>query len=203
MSCKPIHHRLRLSWDEAKTGLLSLPNRAGVRLLMALAVTSPLQAAVSAEARYAEEAEEFEQAFGDVETVSIATGRRQSLQTAPAVASVITAEDIRDSGARNLAEILNLVPGIHIGRTANLLDPILAVRGFSSSFNQNILFMLDDVPQTELVFGSRRTALGTVPLDIIERVEVIRGPGSALYGADAYAAVVNSSPRSTRRTRCA
>lgn len=134
---------------------------------------------------------EFEQTFGDAETVSIATGRPQSVQTAPAVASVITAEDIRNTGARDLVDILKLVPGIYIGQTANAFGPAVAVRGFTSAFNQTTLFMLDGIPQSELVFGDRFTALGKIPLDSIERVEVIRGPGSALYGADAYSAVVN------------
>jgi iron complex outermembrane receptor protein len=134
---------------------------------------------------------EFEETLGDMETVSIATGRSQPIQTAPAVASVITAEDIRNTGARNLIDILNLVPGFFVGSTANQWDPIFAVRGFTSVFNQNVLLMLDGVPQTELVYGDRRIKLGKIPLDIIERVEVIRGPGSALYGADAFTAVVN------------
>ena len=134
---------------------------------------------------------EFEQTLGDIETVSIATGRPQSIQTAPSVASVITAEDIRNTGARDLVDILRLVPGFYIGQTANAAAPVLAVRGFTSAFNQTTLLMIDGVPQNELVLGDRFMALGKIPLDSIDRVEVIRGPGSALYGADAYSAVVN------------
>ena len=157
------------------------------RWLLALATASLLSTPVT----LIRAQSEFEQTFGDIETVSIATGRSQSLRTAPSVASVITAEEIRDTGARDLIDILKLVPGFYLGRTANLVDPVLAVRGFSSSFNQTVLFLLDGVPQTDLVFGDRRTTLGKIPLDIIDRVEVLRGPGSALYGADAYSAVVN------------
>ena len=156
--------------------------------LALLATVSPLWGATPVAAQ---PEGEFERTFGDIETVSIATGRSQSLQTAPAVASVITAEQIRDTGARDLIDILRLVPGFYLGRTANPFDPVVAVRGFSSSYNQTVLFMLDGVPQTELVLGDRRTTLGKIPLDLIDRVEVIRGPGSALYGADAYSAVVN------------
>jgi iron complex outermembrane receptor protein len=134
---------------------------------------------------------EFEQTFGDIETVSIATGRSQSIQTAPSVASVITAEDIQNSGARDLVDILRQVPGFYLGQTTNALAPVLAVRGFTSAFNQTTLIMIDGIPQNELALGDRFTALGKIPLDSIDRVEVIRGPGSALYGADAYSAVVN------------
>lgn len=137
------------------------------------------------------DASQFEKIIGPAEAVTIATGRSQSIQTAPAVASVITAEEIRNSGARDLVDILKRVPGFYIGQAANPFGPALAVRGFTSAFNQTTLFMLDGIPQTELVFGDRFTALGKIPLDSIERVEVIRGPGSALYGADAFSAVVN------------
>lgn len=133
--------------------------------------------------------------------MSIATGQTQPRRAAPAVTTVITAEDIRDSGARNLIEILNQVPGFNITRTGNFRDPILSVRGFTSAFNQSILFLIDGVRQTELVFGDRRTVLGTVPLDMIDRVEVIRGPGSALYGADAFSAVVNVITKKTGTTK--
>jgi len=129
--------------------------------------------------------------FGDIESVTIATSREQPIQTAPVIASVFTAKDIKNSGARNLAEILNQVPGFYIGTNYNLFDPIYSVRGFSSAFNQNLLVMIDDIPQRELLFGDWSYIVGTIPMDAIERVEVIRGPGSALYGSDAFVGAVN------------
>jgi iron complex outermembrane receptor protein len=135
--------------------------------------------------------EESISVFGDIETVSIATGREQPIVTAPAVATVFKADDIKNSGARNLADLLTMVPGIHVGVSSILYDPVYAVRGFTSFFNKHILFMLDGIPQDALTFGDRRISLGKIPLDIIERVEISRGPGSALWGADAFSAVVN------------
>jgi outer membrane receptor protein involved in Fe transport len=129
--------------------------------------------------------------FGDIETVSIATGREQPIVTAPAVASVFKANDIKNSGARNLTDILNMVPGIHIGVATISYSPIYSVRGFSSAFGSNILIMVDGIPQDDLAFSSSVAALEKVPIDIIERVEVSRGPGSALWGANAFSAVVN------------
>lgn len=157
------------------------------RTLKVFAIASPLWASMAIEAQE----KEFEEVLRDPETVSIATSRPQPIRLAPAVTTVITAEDIRDTGARDLIDILRQVPGFHIGWRTNQWDPVFAVRGFNSPFNQNVLLMLDGVPQTELVLGDRRVTLGKVPLDIIERVEVMRGPGSALYGADAFSAVVN------------
>ena len=145
--------------------------------------------------------QDFEKSFGDLEKitdyVSIATGYRQSVQTAPAVTSVVTAQQIRDRGARTIVEILEFIPGFFMGRTAHSIEPIVAVRGFTSPYNQTLLVMLDGIPQTESVFGDRLAMLGLVPLDIIDRVEIMRGPGSALYGADAYSAVVNIITRRT------
>jgi iron complex outermembrane receptor protein len=129
--------------------------------------------------------------FGDVETVSIATGVERPIITAPAVASVFDAKYIRDSGARNLTDILSMVPGIHIGTSTINYAPIYSTRGFSSTANKNILIMIDGIPVDELLFGYKVLALGKIPIDIINRVEVSRGPGSALWGADAFSAVVN------------
>jgi iron complex outermembrane receptor protein len=126
--------------------------------------------------------------LGDVETVSIATGMERSIITAPAVASVFDAKYIRDSGARNLTDILNMVPGIHVGHST---ATVYSVRGFSSAFNRNILIMVDGTPQDDIAFSDRLFALGKIPIDIIDRVEVSRGPGSALWGSDAFSAVVN------------
>ena len=149
----------------------------------------------------ARDANPFESIVGSVETVadnvSIATGYSESIQTAPAVTTVVTAQQIRDSGARDLIDILAFVPGFFVGRTAHSVEPVIAVRGFTSSFNQTVLVLLDGIPQTERVFGDRLALLGIVPLDIIERVEIMRGPGSALYGADAYSAVVSVVTRRT------
>ncbi len=123
--------------------------------------------------------------------VSVASGYNQPIRTAPAVTTVITAQQIKDIGARDLWDVLKTVPGFFLGENTIQTEPIISVRGFKSSFNQTVLFLLDGIPQTNPVTGDRAAVLGVVPLDIIERVEIMRGPGSALYGADAYSAVVN------------
>ncbi len=125
---------------------------------------------------------EWDAILGDIDSISIATGREQSIQAAPAVATVITAKEIKDTGARNIADILSQVPGFHIGISPVNLSPIYVGRGFTSLFNQGVLFLVD---------GQPRELLGEIPLDMIDRVEVIRGPGSSLYGADAFLGVVD------------
>jgi len=59
---------------------------------------------------------------------------------------VVTAEQIRDSGARDLIDVLTFVPGFFVGRTAHSVEPVISVRGFTSSFNQTVLVLLDGIP---------------------------------------------------------
>jgi iron complex outermembrane receptor protein len=129
--------------------------------------------------------------LGDIETVSIATGMERPVITAPAVATVFSAKLIKNSGARNLADILKMVPGIHVGISTISFNPVYSVRGYSSAFDGNMLVMIDGIPQDDLAFSNKAIARGKIPIEIIDRVEVSRGPGSALWGADAFSAVVN------------
>jgi outer membrane receptor for ferrienterochelin and colicins len=123
--------------------------------------------------------------------ISIATGNSTPLDKAPATASVIYAAQIEAMGARNLDEVLETVPGLHISLSAlSRLDSVESIRGIHTGFNPQVLMMLNGVPVQGSVTGGR-PVLFRLPVASIERVEVIRGPGSAVYGADAYAGVVN------------
>lgn len=135
-------------------------------------------------------AETLQDLFGSEQTVTIATGRAHAHRTAPAVATVITAEDIRHGGFRSVMEALQLVPGFHLGWSSSY-TPNLMVRGFSGLWSGNVLVLLDGVTQSDRVMGNPFGVLGTIPLDVIDRIEVTRGPGSSVFGADAFSGVVN------------
>lgn len=137
------------------------------------------------------EEEELALAYGDKSTVSIATGSRQTLRRAPAVATVITAEDIAAMGAADLDEVLESVPGMHVGRNNQAYMPQYVVRGIYSDLNPQTLVLQNGVPMTTLFLGNRGIIWGGLSVQNIARIEVIRGPGSALYGADAFAGVIN------------
>jgi outer membrane receptor protein involved in Fe transport len=128
--------------------------------------------------------------FGGEEYIEIATGTKQLISKAPAVASVITAEDIKNSGARTLDEVLASVPGFYKSLSSIRFSPIYSIRGIYTDTNPQILVLLDGVPMTNGQLGDRG-ALSSMPVQFVERVEVIRGPGSAIYGADAFAGVIN------------
>lgn len=142
-------------------------------------------------AQVGSEEEELSLAFGDKSTVSIATGSQLPLRRAPAVATVITAEDIAAMGATDLDEVLESVPGIHVGRNVQGYNPLYIFRGIYSEFNAQTLVLQNGVPLTMMFIGNRGNAWAGLPLENVARIEVIRGPGSALYGADAYSGVIN------------
>ncbi len=126
----------------------------------------------------------------DEEMISIATGALQPISRAPAVATVITARDIEAMGARNLDEVLETVPGLHVSRSSLYLNPIYSIRGIRTDTNPHVLILVNGVPLTNLYQGNRGS-FSTLPIEDVARVEVIRGPGSAVYGADAFSGVIN------------
>ncbi|HUG21202.1 TonB-dependent receptor plug domain-containing protein [Piscinibacter sp.] len=158
-----------------------LPLLAGA---LAMQVSGALAQAVSEE-------EELALVYGDKSTVSIATGTPQSLRRAPAVATVITAQEIAAMGAVNLDDVLETVPGIHVGRSNVNYTPLYLIRGIHSEFNPQTLMLQNGVPMTTMFIGNRGLGWGGLPVENIARIEIIRGPGSALYGADAYSGVIN------------
>ena len=149
----------------------------------------PLSAAHAQAA--ASEEEELALVYGDKSTISIATGSQQPLRRAPAVATVITAQDIAAMGATDLDEVLATVPGLHVGRASTAYPPLYVIRGIYSDFNAQTLVLHNGVPMTTMFVGNRGNLWAGLPVANIARIEVIRGPGSALYGADAFAGVIN------------
>lgn len=129
--------------------------------------------------------------YDDEDFVSIATGSKKPVYKAPAVASVITAEQIKAMGARTLDEALETVPGLHIlPSNLNRLNPVHSIRGIHAGNNPQVLVLMNGVPLKFLYPGGTLNHF-RLPVTSIERVEVLRGPGSAVYGADAYSGVIN------------
>lgn len=151
------------------------------------AVAGPASAAPS---RSSEE-EELAQAYGTKDFVSIATGSSQLVSRAPAVATVITADDIAAMGANDLDQVLESVPGLHVSRETQANAPVYVIRGVHLGFNPQVLMLINGIPITTVFAGNRGGGWGGYPVENISRIEVIRGPGSALYGADAFSGVIN------------
>ncbi len=128
---------------------------------------------------------------GDEQLVSLATGTPQPVSKAPSVATVITAADIKATGATDLSEILETVPGLHVSRNNRMWSPLYSIRGILTQNNPEVLVMVNGIPITNSFYGDRGQSMGGFPLENIARIEVIRGPGSALYGAEAVSGVIN------------
>lgn len=166
-------------------------NRRRVARRYAAALAAAAIAGLAQAADLTEE-DELTMAFGDKSFVSIATGTRVPVTRAPAVATVITAEDIKAMGATDLDQVLETVPGLHVARSTQGYAPIYTIRGVRGNLsNPQVLMLVNGLPVTLVFDGGRGNAWGRLPLENVARIEVIRGPGSALYGADAFAGVID------------
>lgn len=136
--------------------------------------------------------EDMALAYGDQGTVSVATGSQVSLRRAPSVAAVVTGEDIAAMGATDLTQVLESVPGIHINYST-YGAPVINMRGIGGAgpTSPQVLVLMDGVPLVDAYRGDPGILLSHIPLENVARIEIIRGPGSALYGADALAGVIN------------
>jgi iron complex outermembrane recepter protein len=128
--------------------------------------------------------------LANVEVTSVSR-RPEPLSQAPAAIYVITAEDIRRSGAGSLPEVLRLAPNLEVARV-NGYSYTVTARGFNSTGASNKLLVLIDgrsvySPLASTVFWENVD----IPLDDIERIEVVSGPGGTLYGANAVNGVIN------------
>ena len=137
----------------------------------------------------------------DRSAISLASGSTLPLRRAPAVASVITAEDIAAMGATDLDQVLETVPGMHVTRVSPLYAPNYIIRGLGGGNNTNpqVLVLLNGVRVSTDYGGDKGNMWISMPVTHVARIEVIRGPGSALYGADAFAGVINIITKSAEQ----
>jgi iron complex outermembrane receptor protein len=128
----------------------------------------------------------------EVQTVVSASRYRQKLSEAPSSVTIITAEDIRKFGYRTLADILKSVRGFSTTYDRNY--QYVGVRGFGrlGDYNTRILLLVDGHRVNDAIYAS--APIGTdfvLDVDLIELIEISRGPGSSLYGSNAFFAVVS------------
>lgn len=158
-------------------------------------------ASVGTAAAQTSEEEDLALAYGDQSTVSIATGSQQTITRAPSAATVITAEDIHAMGATDLDQALESVPGLHVSMIHVAMNPIYEFRGITTKYNPQVLMLVNGIPITNVFWGDRSQLWGGMPLENVARIEVIRGPGSALYGADAFSGVINVITKTSADTK--
>jgi iron complex outermembrane receptor protein len=122
--------------------------------------------------------------------VEAASKRRQSLEEAPGAITVIQGTDLVEAGAASLADVLRLVPGLWVFQTdANMFR--VELRGVGATTSTSLLVLINGRRFFELAWGGPPWAALPVSVAEIERIEVLRGPGATLYGADAFNGVIN------------
>lgn len=130
--------------------------------------------------------------------------RRERITEAPAAISLLSAREIaRNAGHGQLPKLLEAEPGIDMVQSG-LYDFNLNTRGFNSSLNRRVLILLDGRDLGTAFLGATEWNGLSIPLEELGRIELVRGPGSALYGANAYNGVLNITsipPKSNPGTR--
>lgn len=124
------------------------------------------------------------------QTVVTASRGQQSPLGAPNSTTIITSQDIRLSGITKIPELLRRVAGVDIMEITGG-DTNVSIRGFNSRMSNKMMVLVDGRSVYVDVLGTTLWETLSIDVDQIERIEVVRGPGSALYGADAFSGVVN------------
>ena len=131
--------------------------------------------------------------FGEEQLkVEAATKTEIPISKAPSAVTVITAKQIEESAARTIPDLLRLVAGVNV--RWNPMGPTIDIRGFGENpFSNRILLLIDGVPYNSGDTGGfpLSPAMDFFPIQNIKRIEVVRGPGSSLYGENAYWGVIN------------
>ncbi|HEV8337056.1 MAG TPA: TonB-dependent receptor plug domain-containing protein [Candidatus Polarisedimenticolia bacterium] len=139
------------------------------------------------------------EAVMNMEVTSVSK-KPETLRDSPAAVYVITSEDIRRSGATSLPDLLRLVPGVQVARV-NSSTWAVGVRGFTSSLSRSLLVLIDGRSVYSPLFAGVYWDAQDTLFNDIERIEVIRGPGATLWGANAVNGVINIITKSAQATQ--
>jgi iron complex outermembrane recepter protein len=125
----------------------------------------------------------------DIEVTSVSKKEQKLTQTAAAV-YVISQEDIRRSGATTIPEVLRMVPGLEVARISGNKWAVTA-RGFNGRYSNKLLVLVDNRPIYDPSFSGTLWEFQDVLMEDIDRIEIIRGPGAAMWGANAVNGVIH------------
>ena len=145
---------------------------------------------------FAEE-DEFMDEFAFLEEAAVvesAARHKQEIGMSPSSITVITREDIEASGAENIGDLLRMVPGMDVVIGSEVFMS-LSARLYWSNENHHFLLLIDGRDASDELIGCTFLHVQPIFLDDIERIEIIRGPGSSLYGANAQAGVISVTTR--------
>ncbi|HEV8513413.1 MAG TPA: TonB-dependent receptor plug domain-containing protein, partial [Cyclobacteriaceae bacterium] len=122
------------------------------------------------------------------QATGVGSGKALATRETPGILSIVTAEDIQKMGARDITDIIRTIPGFDVAQDVQFVTGV-TFRGNWANEGK-VLFLLDGQQINDLMYQTV-PLLNNFPVDAIEKIEVIRGPGSAIYGGSAEYAVIN------------
>ena len=136
--------------------------------------------------------------FQPIETVITAGRTEQSIERAPATIAVISSEEIKASGALSIPELLRQVPGLDVMTVSSSHSEVNA-RGLNQLLSNKMLVLVDGRSTYFDFFGGVIWQALPIVMDQIDRIEIVRSPSSALYGANAFSGVINIITKTPRQ----
>jgi outer membrane receptor for ferrienterochelin and colicin len=137
----------------------------------------------------------FDLSLEEIMNIRITTASKsaESIKDAPAIVSVISARDIERFGARSLSEVLDRATNVYFNSGYTYRNNMVSIRGNVTAIaNTNVLILVDGRPFRESLDNGMNAAIySSFPLNRVERIEIIRGPGSVLYGTCALTGIIN------------
>lgn len=141
----------------------------------------------------------------DLEDIAVwvASKRKEKLSQAPGIISVITAKDIQSYGANNLQDLFLRLPNVYVWGSGLARDNVVSIRGqVQTHLDNHVLVLLNGRPvRGGTSSGVQFDIYRNFPLESIERIEMVRGPGSVLYGTNAFAGVINIVSKDPRKSQ--
>ncbi len=141
---------------------------------------------------------DWDVSFAESITVTSVSRREERITQAPAAVTVIPEREIeQEASTGQVPKLLEFTPGVDFAQSG-LYDINFNTRGFNSSLNRRILTLIDGRDPAVPFLGSQEWAAVSFPMDELASVELVRGPGSALYGANAFNGVLNMTTKAPR-----
>lgn len=134
----------------------------------------------------------------NVEVTSVSLTSQSVMESAAAI-HVITSSDIRRRGVRSLPEALRQVPGMEVA-AIGAGDYAITARGFNEAFSNKLLVLIDGRSVYTPLFSGVYWDVQTMPVELIDRIEVIRGPGGSIWGSNAFNGIINVITKSAAST---
>src|SRR5436190_18471486 len=132
--------------------------------------------------------------------ITSASRKEQRAQDVPAAVYVLTADEIHRSGIQTLPELLRLIPGVQVSRM-NASRWAVSIRGFNELYANKLLVLVDGRSIYNRLFSGVLWDAEDIPVEDIDRIEVVRGPGGATWGVNAVNGVINIVTKTANETQ--